>query len=43
MTTATFPLWTRIAAPVAALWYAFGLSQAVIGYLADATAAPVLI
>ena len=41
--TLTFPRWTRIAAPVAALWYAFGLSQAVIGYIADAASAPLLI
>ena len=40
MTTATFPLWTRITAPIAAIWYAFGLSQAVNQYLADAASAP---
>jgi len=43
MTTATFPRWTLIIAPVAALWYAFGLSQAVIGFMADAAAAPMAI
>lgn len=43
MTTATFPRWTRIVAPMAALWYAFGLSQAIIGYLADATSVPLLV
>lgn len=36
-------MWTRIVAPIAGLWYAFGLSQAVMGYLADAAAAPMLI
>jgi len=43
MTTATFPRWTFFIAPIAALWYAFGLSQAVIGFLADAAAAPLVI
>jgi hypothetical protein len=43
MTTATFPRWTSIIAPVAALWYAFGLSQAVVGFLAGAAAAPMVI
>lgn len=43
MTTATFPRWIRFVAPLAALWYTFGLSQAVIGFLADAASAPLLI
>ncbi len=43
MTTATFPRWTLYIAPLAALWYGFGLSQAVIGYMADASAAPLAI
>lgn len=43
MTTATFPGWTRIAAPLAALWYAFGLSQAIMAFTSDAAAAPLLI
>lgn len=43
MTTAVFPRWTRIVAPIAALWYAFGLSQAVLGYLTNAASAPLLI
>ena len=40
MTTASFPRWTRSVAPLAALWYTFGLSQAIIGFVADAAAAP---
>lgn len=43
MTTASFPRWTQIAAPIAALWYAFGLSQAIAGYMSDAAAAPVFV
>ena len=43
MTTTTFPRWTRIAAPIGAIWYAFGLSQAIMGYVADPAAAPILI
>ena len=43
MTTATFPRWTRIVAPVAALWYAFDLAQCFIGYMGDAAAAPLTI
>lgn len=43
MTTATFPRWTLYIAPLAALWYGFGLSQAVIGFMADAAAAPLAI
>ncbi|WP_415919926.1 hypothetical protein [Tateyamaria sp. SN6-1] len=43
MTTRTLTRLPRIAAPVAALWYAFGLSQAIAGYVADAAAAPLVI
>ncbi|WP_299687977.1 hypothetical protein [uncultured Tateyamaria sp.] len=43
MTTQTLPRWPGIVAPVAALWYAFGLSQAIISYVAGPGAAPVLI
>lgn len=43
MTTATYPRWPRITAPFAALWYAFGLSQCIIAYLAMFDAAPLAI
>ncbi|MEL7099023.1 MAG: hypothetical protein AAGM84_09365 [Pseudomonadota bacterium] len=44
MTTATStPRWTRIVAPIAGIWYAFGLSQMIAGYAADAAAFPGLI
>ena len=43
MTIATFPRWTRIVAPIASIWYAFGLSQAIIGYMTDPSMAPMAI
>lgn len=43
MTLSQTPLWARIVAPLASIWYAFGLSQAVMAYMADASAAPMLI
>lgn len=43
MTLTQTPLWARIVAPVASIWYAFGLSQAAMAFAADATAAPMLI
>ena len=43
MTTTTLPRWPRLTAPVAAIWYAFGLSQCILAYLAIANAAPILI
>ena len=43
MTTTTLPRWPRLTAPVAAIWYAFGLSQCILAYLALANAAPILI
>ena len=43
MTTAAIPNWTRIVAPIAALWYAFGLSQAIMAFTADTAAAPMVI
>lgn len=41
--TTTLPRWPRIVAPLAAIWYAFGLFQAVSAYVADAASAPVAI
>ena len=43
MTTATLPRWPRLAAPLAGLWYAFGLSQCIMAFMADASVAPALI
>ncbi|MEO0936758.1 MAG: hypothetical protein AAFY38_01240 [Pseudomonadota bacterium] len=40
---ATTPRWTKLIAPVAGLWYAFGFSQMIVGYLADPSAVPALI
>lgn len=43
MTTASMPRWPRLCAPVAAIWYAFGLSQCILGFLAMSDAAPMVI
>lgn len=40
---ATMPRWMKLTAPALGLWYAFGLSQMISGYLADPSAVPALI
>lgn len=42
MKTSSFPRWTQHIAPIAAPWYAFGLSQAIIRYASDPAAVPIL-
>lgn len=37
------PPWARLVALIALLWYAFGLSQAILAYRTDAGAAPMLV